>query len=102
MNNKITIDGVDCLMSSSVHQSMGDIFFRKDPKDQTYYIFDMFTEEERNKVVKYLEDNGCHPNYSDSTHFNGWGRRTSLISIFMGQEAIQEAFVDYFNKQINK
>ena len=102
MENKITIDGIDCLISSGVHQSTGDIFFRKDPNGEKHYVYEMFTEDEARKIIDYLTSKNWSANCSSSTYFAGWGRRVSLVSVYMGQDAIQEAFVDYYNKQINK
>lgn len=96
--NKITIGGVKCIISSSVHQSTGDIFFRKDAGDSTHYIDEMFTKDEAIKVMHYLKLKNWHPRCSDSTYFGGWGHRVSLISIYMSEDDIQEAFVSYFKK----
>lgn len=100
MNNKTKIAGITLIMSASVHQSTGHIYFRK--IDDGSFTSQSFSVEEALAIQKELNRMAWSTSLSSATYFPGYGERISCISVFMGQEMINDAFGTYFETRRKK
>lgn len=91
----INIEGIKCRITSGVHQGCGDIFLTPGDGRVDYEGNSLgFTEDESIIINKKFND---RLNLSSSTFMGHlYGRRVTMLSLYISSEEIQEMFKNYF------
>ena len=95
----IKIEGIKCRITSGVHQGCGDIFLTPGDGRVDYEGNSLgFTEDESIIINKKFND---RLNLSSST-FMGYkyGRRVTIISMYVNSDDIQDMFVKFLKKSL--
>ena len=95
----IKIGGIKCRIRSSVHQNSGNIFLTPGDGRVDYEGNSLgFTEDEARIINKKFND---RLNLSSST-FMGYkyGRRVTIISMYVNRDDIQDMFIKFLKKSL--
>jgi len=97
----INIEGIKCKIGSGVHQGSGNIFLTPGDGRVDYEGNSLgFTEDEARIINKKF--NG-RLNLSSSTFMGHlYGRRVTMLSLYVSSEEIQEMFMNYFLNNLLK
>jgi hypothetical protein len=97
--NIIKIEGIKCRIGSGVHQNSGYIFISPGDGRVDYEGNGLgFTEDEARIINKKF--NGRLELSSSTFMGYSYGRRVSIISMYVGVDDIQEMFVKFLKKYI--
>jgi len=97
----IKIEEIKCRITSGVHQGNGNIFLTPGDGRVDYEGNSLgFTEYEARKINKKFND---RLNLSSSTFMGHlYGRRVTMLSLYVSSEEIQEMFMNYFLNNLLK
>ena len=98
---KFSIEGVECKIYSSVHQSDGYIFLKKQTDEYDSIDATTFSLEETEKIRFFLEMVGNFSvSSSPSTYYPGYGSRVTMMSIYVSRETIDELFSNFLIEKL--
>jgi len=98
---KIIIEGVECEIGSSVHQSTGNIFIRKQVGEHQFIEATTFSLGEAEKIRNFLETK-CNFSVSVTppTKYIGYSHRVTMMSIYVSRETIDELFSNFLIEKL--
>jgi len=97
----INIEGIKCKIGSGVYHGTGLIILTPGDGRVDYEGNGLgFTEDEARKINKKFND---RLNLSSSTFMGHlYGRRVTMLSLYVSSEEIQEMFMNYFLNNLSK